>query len=537
MIKGCKTKKIEFIDCAAPGFSFFHDCIPRAWKRDGLFSDNPLHRICSLMRKMQVKSFCYEELETNGCMEGEFKALSQKIGASIEGEIIQLSFFNKQISSIDDLEQGRNKSFLGYAVIINAKHPDGTYTTYIPQSVIKTPTIYNTKLLTPDGVNKTNQYIHTAKYFKAFIDNKELELYGCFYCQQNGLTNACAHASLRMVINNLPTESYNIDYEDINKILSIVHTNDKEQSAGLTQEQIKQVLKSYNLGTITQNYFSEPNMHYEDFVYTIVESGYPCLLVFTTDTDSHVVPIVGHTLNTDIWYPEAKFYYRSFSDLSFHPSNSWVDHFVMHDDNLGMYYNLPTSALNRITLPSADPNFRVYCAIGILPEGINFSPSIAQRDASSYLESFLSFYKDSDKIESRWLDAFLCHDSQNRFPVIRTLLINKKDYIDHLKEISVDYPDEAFDFIDEALGESEWFWLNEITLPDLYTANKTKVGDILIKASTEEGEEKEKTYRLLRLAEIMISPQKEKIYTHPTEVSHHDIFCPQKNDAAEFLDW
>ena len=48
--------------CQAPSFSFYQ-LIDDLWHQGG--NPNPLHRLCTLMRKMKVKSFIREELELN----------------------------------------------------------------------------------------------------------------------------------------------------------------------------------------------------------------------------------------------------------------------------------------------------------------------------------------------------------------------------------------------------------------------------------------------------------------------------------------
>ena len=60
----------------------------------------------------------------------------------------------------------------------------------------------------------------------------------------------------------------------------------------------------------------------------------------------HVVPIIGHTLNTDSWQPEADIQYKRKVDLHFRSVSAWVDNFIIHDDNFGMYLCYPTSKLS-----------------------------------------------------------------------------------------------------------------------------------------------------------------------------------------------
>ena len=67
--------------------------------------------------------------------------------------------------------------------------------------------------------------------------------------------------------------------------------------------------------------------------------------------------------------------------------------------------------------------------------------------------------------------------------VLRTILTDKKAYEQHLREIH----DPDGNTLEEALIREicdelpDYFWLTELTLPDLYTANKRKLGDVLFK--------------------------------------------------------
>ena len=74
-------------------------------------------------------------------------------------------------------------------------------------------------------------------------------------------------------------------------------------------------------------FFNNPNLEYNDFAYKYIESRCPVLLVFFTDNRGrHVVPILGHTLNSDMWRPEAKTAYSPISRLDqYKPASSWVN--------------------------------------------------------------------------------------------------------------------------------------------------------------------------------------------------------------------
>ena len=545
MLTEYKTINIKFGCCEKP-FSFFFDFISELWKEGG--PDNPLHRICSLMRKMKVKTFCVEKLTKNKDLQKEFDALCRRCDRKINGTIFRISFFNKKLNGVSEIQEGYDPSFLGYAIIINADLPDGMSKSYILDSVVRVPTVFDENYGCPP-FNTMNQYIHTAKYFLTSVGDKELSVFGSFYCQQNTLTAICAHATLRMVLNNHKSKSLRISNEKINEILGIDHKSKKFGQGnysgdegfsgdiftkGLDQSQIEKVLKYYDLQSISQNYFEQPNMNYSDFVYCAIESGYPAIVAFTTSSlNLHVVPIIGHTLNTDIWNPEAESYYREFKE--YHTSSSWVDHFIFHDDNLGMYYNLPIKALHRITIPREDPRFRVYYAIGIFPKIVKTSPSIIQRYASALLYNVLDYETFGNKWNAELLNQVTRY---KRFPVIRTLLIDRESYIEKLKIMKDSqmnqYSDNHIEYIKSRLRRKRWFWMNEISLPDLYTANKTKIGEVLLKCD-KNSDNLEELFLLLRLPNVTLDLNNT---TTPTDIqSHQDLFRFSRKDENKNFEW
>jgi hypothetical protein len=155
---------------------------------------------------------------------------------------------------------------------------------------------------------------------------KNYRINGSFFCQQNQLTSVCAHASLLMTINNMNLASLPmISAEYINKILGIDHRTNKidpEVRAGLTIQEVVQILTQLGLATVQMDFYNYPNQEYEQFVYHYIESKCPVLLAFFTSFSmrtilSHVVPVLGHTLNSDMWRPEAEDYLHPATRLQY----------------------------------------------------------------------------------------------------------------------------------------------------------------------------------------------------------------------------
>jgi hypothetical protein len=139
-----------------------------------------------------------------------------------------------------------------------------------------------------------------------------------------------------------------------------------------------------------------------------------------------------------------------------------------------MYFCLPVGTLKRTTLPKNDPTFRVYHAIAVVPKDVTTSAQEAEYASMAVTKDLLNQRQKIGAIDI-WPSRFLAHSAS---AVVRTFLIDKSDYVSSLEE--KDFDGCTFSGDDKAAlvaGLPERFWLSEITLPDLYCANKTKIID------------------------------------------------------------
>jgi len=304
---------------------------------------------------------------------------------------------------------------------------------------------------------------------------------GSFFSQQNGITNVCAHAALRWLLNNLPERAESIiTYEDINEMLGIDHITKKADN-GLSIENLIDVITKHDYSHLLAKFEESSPTPYWKFTYSIIESGYPVLIIFETTKSRHVICAIGHTFNSDIWDAEAKLVYSGAPDAKYISSASWADHFVIHDDNYGMYFCLPTKAL----LADSDRGtaFKVIGALGIVPTDIELAPLEVELYASVILGMFLEACSN----DLYWIRALKAEKGMpNKWVIFRTFLASKTDYEKHLENIE----DNDSSFLKE--GERRillsklpsHFWVIEFSLTDLYTSNKHKLGEILYNTKT-----------------------------------------------------
>jgi hypothetical protein len=476
------NRKIKQVGKGSSFFSFINTFSHE--EKEGKYISIAFHRLCTLMRKMDVGSVIIEDITPDDdIVQEECDALCKYYNKDIKIEINRFTFLLDNISSYEKIKDP-DIIFLASAIIINFQTPDEEWRTYLYSAIVTIPKRYDIK--EKKHTPLLNNYVHIFHTFtcEVTIDDRnvfQFQITGTFFCQQNSITSVCAHASLCMTINNMGAVI--ITPEDINKKIGINHIDNRldEKAPGLNASQINKVLESYGLTFTWMDFFENPNVEYDEYIYRFLESRCPVILAFSTATMFHVVPVIGHTLNTDIWRPEAEFAYkRDLGRLNYKSSAAWVDHFIIHDDNFGMYFCLPVGALKRVTLPKYDSIFRTYQAVAIIPSSLKTPAWEAEWASLIVIRDKLKKISERSLPIDEWSIRVLKSESiySPRPVIVRTLFLKKDDYKKSLNDK---------DFKGNRYSENEkkqllknlpdLFWMSEITIQDLYTANKTKIID------------------------------------------------------------
>lgn len=545
------------------GFSFFDfvekHCCEEASK--GL-PNRAFHRLCSLMRKMNVQSCVLETIpDTSDEIKDEVEAIHKYFNTPIDIIALKFSFISEKVETLEAIRDLDSNAFLSSSILINFKKSDPEeWRSYIYKSFLTEPKIVGHPIY--KTIPLLNNYLHINKTFHCTVsisdsEVREYELRGTFFCQQNGRTSVCAHACLCMTINNMDLKNVGlITPEDINRKINVDHVsikfnneNDQKPKRGLDHNEIKKVITEYGLSYFLLNFFDNPNIEYNDHIYKYIESKYPVMLAFSTDDPhlNHLVPILGHTLNSDMWWPEAEIAYapkKRVIDV-YRPASAWVDHFLIHDDNFGMYYCMPIESLKRITLPKYDRRFRANYAIAIIPSQVTTHPREAEWGAINVFKDILDWRVGSNHKLDIWTTrlfgniVYSLEYFKTRPVVIRTLLCSKKDYRENLE--GHDFEGNYFSESDKeelTNGLPDLFWLSEITLPELYTANRNKIVDVIYRCDyhSEEEEEIFKNWIQIRFPFVLIKLKGDKPIAIPMSVKGHYPLFKHKSDK-EFLDW
>lgn len=407
--------------------------------------------------------------------------------ASVDGdggsaEAIDICFFSELIDDETRIKNIDPGALLGRATVVNYCKPNKTdfESSYVFEAIFRVPRL---RTVSPTDVEREllNNYVHTRRRFDITVAGQVFSLSGVYYCQQNTVTSVCAHACLRMALNSIDPSMPFVTTPYLNRTLGIA----PPIGNGLTLKQVADVLAGLGF----QPFFfkfdeTQPDPRYIPTLYSVVESGFPALLVFSTDAPNilHIVPVFGHTLNSDEWHPQATPGYSGPTDALFYSSSAWADHFLAHDDNFGPYFCLSNVAFAGISKSATSAPYSMIprWVIGLFPAAIQNAPPEVEGLATSWLNGVLPNLKDDG--DGRWWTYMM--DTSWRY-VLRTFLLERNAYELHLRSSEGHDGSRLSDLEIAALLQSlpDRFWISEFSLPSLYTGNKSKLGEVLIEAS------------------------------------------------------
>jgi hypothetical protein len=331
-----------------------------------------------------------------------------------------------------------------------------------------------------------HNYVHGAKSFALRAGTREFSVVGVLYCQQNSLNKACAHVALRSLC-ALHLPDTDLPYQKINELASVA-TGRFDPKNGLKATQIQAVLASLRLQfsdvdyeTLTEE--ERGDLPYQKFLYAGVESGAGALLGFKfTGPDAqgaHIIPFFGHTFNQDTWVPNADVaYFHVGENFRYIPSESWMSSLIGHDDNFGSNFCVP-----RFYATSQ----QVQYVVALHPTGIQYSGVIAEAIAVDYLYALLP---DLSARGVKWLDRLAKYTARQEV-ILRALALTKVQYREHLKEMQDWNSRRENPVLCAALSDylPERVWMIEVSVPELFPANKRKLGEIVLDATRSAGTE------------------------------------------------
>lgn len=300
----------------------------------------------------------------------------------------------------------------------------------------------------------------------------------------------CAQAALLEL-----AEFWNYRYPDMFKIKNAIELNRKsgvkdieilenKEGRGLTPAEITKFFKTENVNILALSYTDKRKCIID--IYGFIESGFPVMICVNLPGKerSHAILCLGHTYDRNSWSAMAEIAYfkqSSSGNNKYHVNTAWVRNFIVHDDNFGPYYFIPTEKIKYI----------LSCGFVVLPDAlIKIYPSdvadiaydkiLASKEISQALQVAMenSGFLNENK---KWLSQFLNHKKLKCGDglVLRPIVMKGEKIINL-------YKNHEFHEVVEALIENsleKYFWYVEITHPDIYCHRQECCGCAVIDAN------------------------------------------------------
>jgi len=232
--------------------------------------------------------------------------------------------------------------------------------------------------------------------------------------------------------------------------------------------------------------------------------------------------------------------------------------FVGHDDNAGSNYCIPQHYLeahricrneagdavlddNGEPLTCRQQGGSVSYVIATVPRDIKADPIEAEAIAADYLLAILSEVPETfPGWQERWQNRLAFRDKGTllvRRPegmILRTSLVTGSEYCRHMAAVrGWDASKRIPGWVGKALRSvaNDPFWIVEVSIPELFSANRRKVGEILIRADIEPSPRRDAgSFLLARLPGCFALLASSDSAAKPTAGSHAFSYYPVATD-------
>ncbi len=356
----------------------------------------------------------------------------------------------------------------------------------------------------------TNYYYHCGNIFETAIGTKlnhsHYTIPGIYFAQQNDLTSVCAHVAIQMAVNNAPVLGQEkLTSEKMNSLLNIDHRTprtrvghfildthnegEEKRGSGLSTPEIRTIAANLGFDTLFADFLQPKMVECYKWVYPHLESCFPTILGIQREGNEeqkveelrHVIVILGHTMNTDRWEPEARTEYKEIAVSPYHSTCDWMDHFLINDDNFGMARSLSTDRLKDARYLKKQGRIHPSMAISLVPKGIRSTGINAELLASVIIHDLASAMRKSGKL-LKWQRVLT-----RMKPTCRTFASTTESYLNHLSMCEDNFGNKVSSELLKAIESnvSGLLWITEISVPDLFCGNKAKLGDVVCRTDFE----------------------------------------------------
>jgi hypothetical protein len=431
----------------------------------------PIRRLFSQARSRDCRTVVLEDIPAAGAVADENGEIKGLFPDHHMQALRRVSFWRSKFKKENKISAQDAGECIGFAIL---KH-DGSAS----QQVDEWHVFESVVVQYPHQHN----FLPCANDFEVRVAGSKFKMRGVLYCQQNGLNKACAQVALRSICATYLNEP-NFTYRRINA-LAFRPGEPFTPGKGLNTRQILRVLDGLKIPYFDIYYPARPahekwraKLPYQKVVYSGVESGSGALLAFTmagprASNVGHIVPVFGHTFNEDTWAPNAEGdYFRVGHKIRYIPSEAWLSSLIAHDDNFGSNLCIPKDFIHRK---------RADFAVALRPRGFEYPGFVAEIVASDY---FYSMLPQLDGLPNRWMKRLRDYVSDRKL-ILRTVPNSRADYLTHLSAMEDWQEKRESPQTVKDIGSMlpERLWIVEVSIPDLFSTNKRKLGELLLDAT------------------------------------------------------
>jgi hypothetical protein len=429
----------------------------------------PIRRLFSLARGHGARTLVLEDIPATEEVDDENQELAALAPDYQMADLKRVSFWNESFTEREAIGSLTDGHCLGYALlkrdIISSQGVDRWHV--FEAVFVQNPHEHN--------------YCPADHRFPFRAGDRDFTVRGCLYAQQNNLNKACAQVALRSLCATYLGDA-GLTYRRINDLASDGDPG-FNPADGLDSVKIAKVLKGLGIPFFDLNYLADPTLQkdfpYQKLVYSGIESGCGSLLAFKLSGPSapdvgHIIPCFGHTFNEDAWGPHADvMYFTVGAQIAYVPSRAWTSSFIVHDDNLGANLCIPQSFVK-------DEN--AGYAVELLPRGYAYSGALAEIVASDYFYSLLPAVFNTGW-GNLWVNRLIHYVNDQRL-ILRCVPITVKQYLEFLRSAEDwEHEKENIQSLEDLTAlKPDKLWMVEVSVPEVFSTNKRKLGEILLDA-------------------------------------------------------
>lgn len=382
------------------------DCPARLFELTDEFGrDKPLKRIFQTVLCQGCRTILVEDGYEDPDYKNEFESFYGRLFKSYSDKTQRLHFFACDLTDADVTEISRFRSkYLGYCVL----------------RPFESQKVVNAVLKPLEDRNRPKRsFVLCQKDFPVEIkvvgkNIQKLNIKGFPFVQQDGQLGCCAHAALATIDHFLARDVGRKPYfvsEILEAAAQIPDIRRAVPTTGLTALQISQALKKMGYVPLIYQYGEGILTSFppERVIYHYMESQIPIMLGIPTESGGHALTIIGHSFEPDMWWAlaQSEYYRRRPSGGPYHCSTTWIQNFIVQDDNFGPYLTVPKEFI----WAKAKESLLIVVP---LPKGVNIQGEDAELYAYRMLsdQMILKWMTDTGakaKTGRKWAEIFLEH--------------------------------------------------------------------------------------------------------------------------------